>query len=77
MCLALPARVIEVDQDGQTALVELDGIRKRISLVLIEEVAVDDFLLIHVGYALNKLSEDEARRTLALFAQAGMIGSSA
>ena len=77
MCLALPARVIEVDQDGQTALVELDGIRKRVSLVLIEEVAVDDFLLIHVGYALNKLSEDEARRTLALFAQAGMIGSSA
>ena len=77
MCLALPARVIEVDQDGQTALVELDGIRKRISLVLIEEVAVDDFLLIHVGYALNKVSEDEARRTLALFAQAGMIGSSA
>ncbi|MCB1849792.1 MAG: HypC/HybG/HupF family hydrogenase formation chaperone [Gammaproteobacteria bacterium] len=77
MCLALPARVIEVDQDGQTALVELDGIRKRVSLVLIEEVAVDDFLLIHVGYALNKVSEDEARRTLALFAQAGMIGSSA
>jgi hydrogenase expression/formation protein HypC len=72
MCLALPARVVEVDEASDNALVELDGVRKRVSLALVEDVAVNDFVLIHVGYALNKVSEEEAERTLALFAQAGL-----
>jgi len=74
MCLALPARVVTIDQASDMAVVELDGIRKEISLALVEEVAVDDFVLIHVGYALNKVSEEEARLTLELFAQAGLTG---
>jgi hydrogenase expression/formation protein HypC len=77
MCLALPARVVEVDEASDNALVELDGVRKRVSLALVEDVAVNDFVLIHVGYALNKVSEEEAERTLALFAQAGLTEPSA
>ena len=53
-------------------MVELDGVRKRVSLALVEDVTVNDFVLIHVGYALNKVSEEEAERTLELFAQAGL-----
>jgi hydrogenase expression/formation protein HypC len=75
MCLALPARVVTIDQTTDMAVVELDGIRKEISLALVEDVAVDDFVLIHVGYALNKVSEEEARLTLELFAQAGLTGA--
>ena len=44
---------------------------------LLDEVAVGDYVLIHVGYALNKVSEDEALQTLELFAQAGLIGDGA
>ncbi len=74
MCLALPARVIAIDEHGEMATVALGGVKKDISLILVDEVQVDDFVLIHVGYALNKLSEKEARRTLALFAEAGLTG---
>ena len=72
MCLAIPAKVIAVDAPGENATVLLGEVKKQISLALVEDVAVDDFVLIHVGYALNKVSEEEAEKTLALFAQAGL-----
>jgi hydrogenase expression/formation protein HypC len=72
MCLALPARVSRISDDGETATVELGGVARDVSLALVEDVSVGDFVLIHVGYALNKVSEDEAMRTLELFAEAGI-----
>jgi len=72
MCLALPARVVGIHADGDLATVAVGGIRKEISLALVENVQVDDYVLIHVGYALNRISEEEARLTLALFAEAGL-----
>jgi len=72
MCLAIPAKVVAIDELGENATVQLGEVRKQVSLALVDGVAVDDFVLIHVGYALNKVSEDEAQRTLELFAQAGM-----
>jgi hydrogenase expression/formation protein HypC len=72
MCLAIPAKVVEIDALGDNATVLLGEVKKQVSLALVEDVAVDDFVLIHVGYALNKVSEEEAERTLELFAQAGM-----
>jgi len=77
MCLALPARIVAIDADAQTAVVALGEVRKDISLALVEDVAVGDYVLVHVGYALNRLSEAEAQQTLALFAQAGLIGGEA
>ena len=67
MCLALPVRVVEL-LDGDLAVVDLDGIRKEISLALVDDVRVGDYVILHVGYALAKLDPDEAERTLALFA---------
>ena len=67
MCLALPARIVALDRDAELATVEMDGVKKEVSLALIDDVAVGDYLLIHVGYALQRLSEQEAMRTLALF----------
>lgn len=72
MCLAIPARVIEI-LEGDQATVDLDGVRKRISLALVEDVAPGDYVIVHVGYALNRLDPDEAQRTLELFAQAGAL----
>jgi len=69
MCLAIPVRVVEL-RDEQMAIVDLDGIRKEISLALVDDVRVGDFVILHVGYALARLDPDEAERTLALFASA-------
>lgn len=68
MCLAIPVRVVEL-LDEATALVDLDGIRKQISLALVDGVQIGDYVILHVGYALSKLDPDEAQRTLALFAE--------
>ena len=67
MCLALPARVVRLDAAAQLATVELGGVRQEVSLALVDDVGIGDYLLIHVGYALQRLSEEEALRTLAMF----------
>ena len=72
MCLALPAKVLVIDAMTDMATVALGDVRKVISLALVEDVRVDDFVLIHVGYALNRVSGEEAERTLRLFAEAGL-----
>ncbi|MBI4984754.1 MAG: HypC/HybG/HupF family hydrogenase formation chaperone [Rhodocyclales bacterium] len=68
MCLAIPARVAEL-LDGDGAIVDLGGVRKEVSLALVADVAVGDYVIVHVGYALNKLDPEEAAKTLALFAE--------
>ena len=73
MCLAMPAEVIAIE--GETGRVNLGGIHKEVSLALVEDVNVGDYVLIHVGYALNKISPEEAERTLALFAEVGLGGA--
>ncbi|HMT79362.1 MAG TPA: HypC/HybG/HupF family hydrogenase formation chaperone [Azonexus sp.] len=70
MCLAIPAQVVEL-RDGDIALVDLAGVKKEISLALVEGVAIGDYVIVHVGYALNKLDPDEAEKTLKLFAEMG------
>ncbi|NWG32234.1 MAG: HypC/HybG/HupF family hydrogenase formation chaperone [Rhodocyclaceae bacterium] len=72
MCLAIPARVIEMP-DEETAIVDLGGVKKAISLALVEDVTVGDYVIVHVGFALNKLDPEEAERTLALFAEMGEL----
>ena len=69
MCLAVPARVVALP-DAETALIDIGGVRKQVSLALVEDVAVGDYVIVHVGFALSKLDPEEAARTLALFAQA-------
>jgi hydrogenase expression/formation protein HypC len=76
MCLAIPARVVELP-DPQTALIDVGGVRKRISLALVDGVAPGDYVIVHVGYALTRLDPDEAARTLALFADAGVAPANA
>ena len=71
MCLALPVKVIEVGVGpaGDFAIVDLGGVKKEISLALLDGVEVGDYVILHVGYALSKLDPEEAAKTLALFSQ--------
>jgi hydrogenase expression/formation protein HypC len=68
MCLALPARLVERLVDDQ-AVIDLGGIRKTISIALVPEARVGDYVIVHVGHALGLLDEAEAQATLALFAE--------
>ncbi|MBN8874132.1 MAG: HypC/HybG/HupF family hydrogenase formation chaperone [Rhodospirillales bacterium] len=74
MCLAIPVRIVALEPDAM-AVVEIEGIRKQVSVALIEAPAIGDYVLLHVGYALHKLSEAEAERTLAMMAEAGLLAS--
>lgn len=68
MCLAIPACIEELTNENY-AIVNLGGIRKEISLVLVEDIAPGDYVIVHVGFALQKLDQTEAERTLAMFAE--------
>lgn len=76
MCLALPARVVIV-HDAESAVVDLDGVRRNVSIALLEDVKVGDYVIVHVGYALSKLDPEEAERTLAIMAEAGLTSKEA
>ena len=68
MCLAIPARLVE-KRDHDQAVVDLGGIRKPISIALVPEANVGDYVIVHVGHAIGVLDPDEAQKTLAMFAE--------
>lgn len=65
MCLAVPMRVAEI-LDG-SAICEVDGVRREASLMMIDDVAVGDYVLIHAGFAIEKIDPIEAEKTLQVF----------
>ena len=64
MCLAVPMRVIAITDE--MALCEIDGVRREASLMMVDNVAVHDYVLIHAGFAIERLDEGEAEETLRL-----------
>jgi hydrogenase expression/formation protein HypC len=73
MCRAAPVKVIAIDEESNMAIVDLDGIRKEISLALVEGVSVGDYVIVHVGFALQKLDIAETERMLRLMAEADAV----
>lgn len=65
MCLGIPAKILE-SGDG-TAVVEVGGVRREISVMLIDDASVGEWVIVHAGFAIERLSEEEAEQTLALF----------
>jgi hydrogenase expression/formation protein HypC len=68
MCLAIPALVVALHDNAQ-AVVDLGGIRKEISVALVADVQVGDYVVVHVGHAIGLIGPEEAARTLAMFAE--------
>ena len=71
MCLAIPGKILDLEQDGENRLarVEFGGITRKVSLDLVPEAGVGDYVIVHVGFAISKLDEEEAHRTLELLEQ--------
>ena len=72
MCLGLPAKVLTIDGDNST--VEIMGVTNKISIELLENVKVGDFVLVHAGCAIQVLDEEEALKTIEIFNEIREIG---
>ena len=74
MCLGIPARIIEIE--GDMARVDFGGVVRDAAITLIEDPVVGDFVIVHAGFAIQKLDEEDALETLRLFdemAEAGVF----
>jgi hydrogenase expression/formation protein HypC len=76
MCLGIPGRIVEiVDPEACTAVVEVSGVRRRVNVACVVDAGhpvdscVGDWVLVHVGFAMSRIDEDEARKTLELLAE--------
>ena len=72
MCLGIPAQIVEViDTESGLAKAEISGVRRAVSIALCPEAGVGDWVLVHVGFALSRIDEEQARETLELLEQMG------
>ena len=72
MCLAVPMKVIEIK--GDMAVVESAGLRREVGITLLAKARINDWVLIHAGFAISKLTRKQARETLALFEEGRLFG---
>ena len=72
MCLAIPAKIVSIKD--KEAVIEIGGIRREASLWLTPEAKVGDYVLLHTGYAIAVLDEEEAKETLALIEEVAKAG---
>jgi hydrogenase expression/formation protein HypC len=72
MCLAIPARVVQINEG--LGLVELGGVVREASFMLLPDAQVGDYVLLHAGYALQKVDESEAEETIRLLAELAEAG---
>jgi hydrogenase expression/formation protein HypC len=75
MCLAVPGRVVSVTERDGTTMAEVDfgGLRKDVCLAYIPDVQVDEYVIVHVGFAIQRLDEKSAQETLANFDKLGIL----
>jgi hydrogenase expression/formation protein HypC len=67
MCLAIPAKIVSISDES--AVAEIGDVKREVSLMLLPEAEINDYVLIHAGYAIQKIDEEEASKTLELLKQ--------
>ncbi|MEW5762535.1 MAG: HypC/HybG/HupF family hydrogenase formation chaperone [Bacillota bacterium] len=67
MCLGIPGRVLEVNPENQTAVIETFGVKNTVSTFFVPDVQVGDYLMVHTGYAIEKLDVEEAEIRIKLW----------
>jgi hydrogenase expression/formation protein HypC len=76
MCLAIPGRIVEVNEDGLMRMgrVDFGGVTREVCLAYVPEAQVGDYVIVHVGFAISQLDEDEAQETIRLLVECGILG---
>jgi hydrogenase expression/formation protein HypC len=62
MCLAIPSKIVNVEND--TAIIDVDGVRRQVSLLLLDQPKVGDWVIVHAGFAIHKIDESDAIESL-------------
>ena len=77
MCLAVPAKLTETEDIGENKLgmVEMGGVKRQVFLNFVPDAQVGEYVLVHAGFAINRLNEDEARETYELLERIGAMES--
>ncbi|MCX8011880.1 MAG: HypC/HybG/HupF family hydrogenase formation chaperone [Desulfobacterota bacterium] len=71
MCLAVPSQIKSIE--GNFAEVEIGGVWRKVNIILTPEAKVGDYILVHTGYSIGILNEEEAEATIKLFNELGMV----
>lgn len=71
MCLAIPSKIVEIDDNIGT--IDVDGVRRKASLLLLEEAKVGDYVIVHAGFAIHKIDEQAAMESLKLLKEAAAL----
>lgn len=71
MCLAIPGQIVEIGEDPHFARVEVSGVRRTVNVALLDDTAPGDWVLIHVGFAMSKISAEEAEEQMRLLTMLG------
>jgi len=75
MCLAIPGKVVQITEEGFMRMAEVDfgGVAREVCLAYVPEAGVGDFVLVHIGFAISKVEEEEAQETLSLMEEVGVL----
>ena len=76
MCLAIPGRVVEIDQSEallRMGQVDFGGVRRQVCLAYVPEAQVGDYVLVHIGFAISRLDQQEAEERLELLSESGLV----
>ncbi|MFF8864960.1 MULTISPECIES: HypC/HybG/HupF family hydrogenase formation chaperone [unclassified Streptomyces] len=75
MCLAVPGKVVSIDHsaDPLTGMIDFGGVQKQACLEYLADIQVGEYVIVHVGFALQRLDEESARASLELFEQLGLL----
>jgi hydrogenase expression/formation protein HypC len=73
MCLGIPGKIIKIE--GKMAIVDIEGVTRQVSLQLLDNVAIGDYVLLHSGFAIQKMDKQEAKETMILLRQVAELDS--
>jgi hydrogenase expression/formation protein HypC len=71
MCLAIPSKIVKIEDNMAT--IDVDGVQREASLLLIEDPKVGDYVIVHAGFAINKINEEHALESLKLMKEAASL----
>ncbi len=71
MCLAIPSKIVKIENN--VATIDVDGVRREASLLLLESPVVGDYVIVHAGFAINKINEEDALESLKLMKEAASL----
>jgi hydrogenase expression/formation protein HypC len=71
MCLAIPSKIVKIENN--VATIDVDGVQREASLLLVENPEVGDYVIVHAGFAINKINEEDALESLKLMREAASV----